>query len=78
MPKKRYNAEERIHKSIDELVCKHLARRVPGAEPDRIDSVAWAIVCLAEQNILMLGLGVPRRRSEELREIARTLIDSLR
>jgi AcrR family transcriptional regulator len=67
-----------IYESIDELVRKHLARRVPGAKPDRIDSVAWAIVCLAEQNIMMLGLGVPRRRSEGLREIARTLIDSLR
>jgi hypothetical protein len=67
-----------IYESIDELVQKHLARRVPSAEPARIGSVAWAIVCLAEQNIMMLGLGVPRRRSKELREVARALVDSLR
>lgn len=66
-----------VYESIDELVRKHLVRLVPNAEPDRIGSVAWAIVCLAEQNITMLGLGVPRRRSRGLREIARSLVDSL-
>jgi hypothetical protein len=39
--------------------------------------VAWTIVCLAEQNIMMLGLGVPLERSQELREIARALVDSI-
>jgi AcrR family transcriptional regulator len=66
-----------VYESIDELVRKHLVRFVPSAEPDRIGSVAWAIVCLAEQNITMLGLGVPRRRSQGLREIARDLVVSL-
>jgi hypothetical protein len=41
-------------------------------------TVAWAIVCLAEQNIMMNGLGFPLRRSQELREVARTLVDSIR
>jgi len=67
-----------MYESIDELVRKHLARRVPNADSDRIGPVAWAIVCLAEQNIQMLGLGVPRRRSQELRDIARALVDLLR
>jgi AcrR family transcriptional regulator len=66
-----------MYESFDNLVCKHLARCLPGAEPDRIAPVAWAIVCLAEQNTIMLGLGVPPERSQELREIARGLIDSL-
>jgi AcrR family transcriptional regulator len=67
-----------IYESFDELVCKHLARRVPSADPDRIGPVAWAIVCLAEQNIMMVGLGVSPRRSQELRDVARTLVDSIR
>jgi AcrR family transcriptional regulator len=66
-----------IYESIDELVRKHLVRFVPSAEPDRIGSVAWTIVCLAEQNIMMLGLGAPPRRSQELRDIARALVDSI-
>jgi hypothetical protein len=48
------------------------------ANPHRIGPVAWAIVCLAEQNIMMNGLGFPLRRSQELREVARTLVDSIR
>jgi hypothetical protein len=51
---------------------------VPYANPHRIGPVAWAIVCLAEQNIMMIGLGFPLRRSQELREVARTLVDSIR
>jgi AcrR family transcriptional regulator len=66
-----------VYESIDELVRKHLVRFVSSAEPDRIGPVAWAIVCLAEQNIMMLGLGAPPRRSQELREIARALVDSI-
>ena len=66
-----------VYESIDELVRKHLVRLVPSAEPDRIGSAAWAIVCLAEQNITMLGLGFPPRRSQGLREIARALVVSL-
>jgi AcrR family transcriptional regulator len=66
-----------IYESFGELVRKHLVSRVPSADPDRIGPVAWAIVCLAEQNIMMLGLGIPLRRSQELREIARALVDSL-
>jgi AcrR family transcriptional regulator len=66
-----------MYESFDELVRKHLTRCVPGAEPDRLAAVSWAIVCLAEQNTIMLGLGVPSRRSQELREIARALVDSL-
>ncbi len=66
-----------MYESFDDLVRKHLTRCVPHAEPDRIAPVAWAIVCLAEQNTIMLGLGVPPERSQELREIARGLIDSL-
>jgi len=67
-----------IYESFDELVRKHLVRRVPSAKPDRIGPVAWSIVCLAEQNIMMLGLGFPLRRSQDLRAIARALVDSLR
>ena len=67
-----------IYESFDELVRKHLVRRVPSAKPDRIGPVAWSIVCLAEQNIMMLGLGFPLRRSQELRGIARALVDSIR
>ncbi len=67
-----------MYESFDELVRKHLVRRVPSAKPDRIGPVAWAIVCLAEQNIMMIGLGVPLRRSHELRETARALVDLLR
>jgi AcrR family transcriptional regulator len=66
-----------VYESIDELVRKHLVHFVPSAEPDRIGPVAWAIVCLAEQNIMMLGLGAPPRRSQELRDIARALVDSI-
>ncbi len=66
-----------VYESIDELVRKHLVRFAPSAEPDRIGSAAWAIVCLAEQNIPMLGLGVPPRRSQGLREVARALVVSL-
>lgn len=66
-----------MYESFDELVRKHLNRCVPDAEPDRLAAVSWAIVCLAEQNTIMLGLGVPSRRSRELREIARALADSL-
>jgi hypothetical protein len=51
---------------------------VPYANPHQIGPVAWAIVCLAEQNIMMIGLGFPLRRSQELREVARTLVDSIR
>jgi len=67
-----------IYESIEELVRKHLVRLIPSAEHDRIGPVAWTIVCLAEQNIMMLGLGVPLERSQELREIARALVDSIR
>jgi AcrR family transcriptional regulator len=67
-----------VYESIDELVQKHLVRLVPSAEPDRVGPVAWAIVCLAEQNIMMLGLGIRRKRSQELRETARALVDSIR
>ena len=67
-----------MYESLDELVRKHLTRCVPRAEPDRLAEVSWAIVCLAEQNTIMLGLGVPPRRSQELREIARALVDSIR
>jgi len=66
-----------MYESFDELVRKHLSRCVSGADPDRLAAVSWAIVCLAEQNTIMLGLGVPSRRSQELRRIARTLVDSL-
>ena len=66
-----------MYESFDDLVRKHLTRCVPGAEPDRIASVAWAIVCLAEQNTIMLGLGLPPRRTQQLREIARGLVDAL-
>jgi len=67
-----------IYESFNELVRKHLVRRVPDAIPDRIGPVAWAIVCLAEQNIMMIGLGFPLRRSQELRGVARALVDSIR
>jgi AcrR family transcriptional regulator len=66
-----------MYESFDELVQKHLARCAPGANPDRLASVAWAIVCLAEQNTIMLGLEVPAGRSTELRDAARVLVDSL-
>ena len=66
-----------MYESFDELVRKHLTRCVPGAEPDRLAAVSWAIVCLAEQNTIMLGLGVPSRRSQELRQVGRALVDSL-
>jgi AcrR family transcriptional regulator len=66
-----------MYESFDELVRKHLTRCVPGAESDRLAEVSWAIVCLAEQNTIMLGLGVPPRRAQELRKIARVLVDSL-
>ena len=66
-----------MYESFDDLVRKHLTRCVPAAEPDRIAPVAWAIVCLAEQNTFMLGLGFPPRRTQELREIARGLVDAL-
>ncbi len=66
-----------MYESFDELVRKHLTRCVPSAGPDRLAGVSWAIVCLAEQNTIMLGLGVPSRRSQELREIAYALVDSL-
>ena len=66
-----------MYESFDDLVRKHLTRCVPGAEPDRIASVAWAIVCLAEQNTIMLGLGLPPRRTQQLREIALALVDAL-
>jgi AcrR family transcriptional regulator len=72
------NSLRAMYESIDELVRKHLARRVPNAESARIASVSWAIICLAEQNVMMLGLGVSLERSRELREIARSLVDSLR
>jgi AcrR family transcriptional regulator len=67
-----------MYEGFAELVRKQLARSVPGADPDRLASAAWAIICLADQNALMLGLGVPVQRSHELREVARGLIDSLR
>lgn len=67
-----------MYESFAELLCKHLARCMPVADSDRLGSVAWAIVCLAEQNAMMIGLGVPAQRSRELREIARALADSLR
>ena len=67
-----------IYESFDELVRKHLVRRVLNAKPDRIGPVAWSIVCLAEQNIMMLGLGFPLRRSRELREVARSMVDLIR
>jgi len=67
-----------MYESIDELVRKHLARRIPSADPDRIASVSWTIVCLAEQNATMLELGVPLSRSRELRDTARALVDLLR
>ncbi len=67
-----------MYESFDELVGKHLTRCVPGAAPDRLAKVSWAIVCLAEQNTVMLGLGVPSGRSQDLREVARALVDSLR
>ncbi len=66
-----------MYESFAELVRKHLARRAPGADANRLASVAWAIVCLAEQNVVMIGLGVPAERSHELREIARALVASL-
>jgi AcrR family transcriptional regulator len=66
-----------MYESFDELVRKHLTRCMPSAEPDRLARVSWAIVCLAEQNTIMLGLEVSSRRSQELREIARALVDSL-
>jgi AcrR family transcriptional regulator len=67
-----------MYEGFAELTRKYLARCVPDADPDRLASAAWAIVCLADQNALMLGLGVSVERSHELREIARTLVDSLR
>lgn len=67
-----------MYESFDELVRKHLARCLPGAEPERIASTAWTIVCLAEVNALMLGLGVPAGRSRELCDEARALAHSLR
>lgn len=66
-----------MYESFDELVRKHLARCLRRADPDRLGAVSWAIVCLAEQNTIMLALGVPSQRSRELREIARVLVDSL-
>jgi AcrR family transcriptional regulator len=66
-----------MYESFAELVRKYLARCVPGADPGRIASAAWAMVCLAEQNVVMLGLGVPTERSHELREIAGSLVESL-
>jgi len=67
-----------MYEGFAELIRKHLARCVPGADPDPLASAAWAIVCLADQNALMLGLGVSVERSHELRAIARSLVDSLR
>jgi AcrR family transcriptional regulator len=47
-----------MYESFDELVRKHLTRCVPGAEPDRLAAVSWAIVCL-------LGDRLPRRAEHD-------------
>jgi len=67
-----------MYESIDERVQKYLIRCVPGADEQRAGSVAWAIVCLAEQNAMMLGLGFPSESSAKLREMGGVLVDSLR
>ena len=66
-----------MYESFDALLRDRLSRCLPGADPARLASVSWAIVCLAEQNTVMLSLGVPPERSRELRGLARDLVDSL-
>jgi AcrR family transcriptional regulator len=67
-----------MYESFAEMLSKHLARARPNAESNQLASVAWAIVCLAEQSAMMSGLGVAAERAHELRAIALTLVDSLR
>ena len=61
-----------------ETICfNELRAAFPKAKTRRIRSVAYAIVCLAEQNASLIRLGFPGGRSSGARAAARTLIQSL-
>lgn len=68
----------KMYQVFEDVCYAELRAAFPTASQQRVRAVAYAIVCLAEQNTALLRLGFPRRRAAAARWAVQHLVDSLR
>lgn len=67
-----------LYEEFVRMVTGELRRAFPGASRARVWETAYAVVCLAEANATMDGLGLGARRSRAARRAAQRLLEGLR
>ena len=67
-----------LYEDFVRMVSVELRAAFPDAPRARIQETPYAVVCLAEANSTMEGLGLAGRRSRDARKAAQRLLDSLR
>lgn len=66
-----------MYQIFEETVAALLLRAFPLVEKEKINDVAYAVMCLAEQHATLHALGVGAARDTAAKRAAKTLIDSL-
>ncbi len=66
-----------LYEDFVRMVTAELRRAFPKAPPARLRETAYALMCLAEANSTMEGLGLGARRSRDARRAAARLVAGL-
>jgi AcrR family transcriptional regulator len=67
----------RMYGAFEKEILAELTAAFPHAEPERARGVAYAIMCLAEENAFMQAVGFPGKRARAARGAAALLVESL-
>jgi AcrR family transcriptional regulator len=67
-----------MYARFEEALTREIAAAHPDAAPERVVGIAYAILCLVEQNNAMRFLGLPPERTHAARSAAGDLVETLR
>ena len=70
-------ALRRMYGAFEKLLVGELSAAYPRADAARARGIAYALVCLSEENAGLQELGFPRSRARDARAAARLLVESL-